>query len=198
MIRLFACLAVFLFAAHAHALDYPTKPVRLIMPFPPGGSVDGLARLIATRLTERWGQTIVVEARPAADGNIAYGAAATSAPDGYTWVIAANSIAANPSLYKNVPFDTLRDFTPITLIATHPSFLVTHPSVPAGSVQELVAYAKSRPGQITFGSAGTGTIPHLAGGPFKVRTGVDIVHAPFKGPRAALHALPGGHFVIVF
>jgi len=198
MIRLFACLAVFLFAAHAHALDYPTKPVRLIMPFPPGGSVDGLARLIATRLTERWGQTIVVEARPGAGGNIAYGAAATSAPDGYTWVIAANSIAANPSLYKNVPFDTLRDFTPITLIATHPSFLVTHPSVPAGSVQELVSYAKSRPGQITFGSAGTGTIHHLAGELFKIRTGVDIVHVPYKGTGPAITDLLGGQFVMMF
>lgn len=198
LIGLAACVASIAWSPQGQTLDYPLKPVRIIIPFPPGGSVDGLARLISARLGERWSQPIVVESRPGAGGNIAYAAAANSAPDGYTWILAANGIATNPSLYANVSFDTLRDFTPITLVASHPAALVTHPNVAATSVQELVALSRTRPGQITFGSAGSGSILHLTGELFKIRTGADFVHVPYKGTAPAITDLLGGQIATIF
>lgn len=195
-LALLACAAALSFAARA--ADYPTKPVRIIIPFPPGGTVDRLARLIAARLTERWGQPALVESRPGAGGNIAYAGVAASAPDGYTMLIGPNSLANNPSLYRKVNYDLLRDFMPITLICSHPSILVTHPSIPVSSVQEMVAWSKANPGKATFASAGTGTLLHLMGELFKIQTGANMVHVPYKGSGPVITDLLGGQVAMAF
>jgi tripartite-type tricarboxylate transporter receptor subunit TctC len=176
--------------AGAHAADgpaYPRRPVRFIVGFPPGGPSDILARLVGERLSLHWGERVVTENRPGAGGNLAAEAAAHSAADGYTWLLANNSVfAINPSLYPHLPFDPAKDFEPVVLIATQPSVLVVNPQLPVQSVQELVALARQRPGQLNFASSGTGTAAHLAGELFKSMTGVDLVHVPYKGAQPAL------------
>jgi tripartite-type tricarboxylate transporter receptor subunit TctC len=200
---LLACIAALLFAQQGHAQqgqaqDFPSKPIRLINPFPPGGTIDRLARLIGARLTERWGQPVLVESRPGAAGNIAYGSVAAAAPDGYTMLIAANGLAANPSLYKKVSYDTLRDFAPVTVICSHPAILATHPSIPVQSLQELVAWSKANPSKASIASSGTGTSHHLAAELFKSKTGANLVHVPYKGSGPALTDLIGGQVASMF
>jgi tripartite-type tricarboxylate transporter receptor subunit TctC len=200
MIR-FAALVGFALAVPlpgAAAEAYPTKPVRMIVAVPPGGPADILARLVGPKLTEALGQIVVIDNRPGANGNIAYEMAARAVPDGYTFVLAAAGVAINPSLYREVRFDPVRDFAPITLGISVPNILIVHPSVPAASVSELVAFAKSRPGKLAFASAGNGTSGHLALELFKLRSGMDAVHVPYKGGGPALAEVLAGQVQALF
>jgi tripartite-type tricarboxylate transporter receptor subunit TctC len=193
-----AGLALFCGINGALAQEYPSKQVRLIMPFPPGGGTDVVARSLATKLSERFGQSVIVEHRPGAGGNIAYEAVARSAPDGYTLLFATNGIATNASLYKQLTYDTIKDFAPITLLARSPHVLVANASVPANSVQELIALGKNKSAQFYFGSSGSGTVPHLAGELFSTKTGVKLVHVPYKGVAPAQTDLIGGSIQLMF
>lgn len=182
----------------AVAQNYPTKPIRLVSPFAPGGPNDILARLLAQRLTEPLGQPIVVDNRPGAGGNLGTDLVAKSTPDGYTLVMAgAGSLTVNPHVSK-VPYDSLRDFAPVTLVAIAPHILVVHPAVPAKSVAELVQVAKSQPGKLNYASGGVGSLNHLAGELFKVMAGVDIVHIAYKGTGPATADLLGGQVQVMF
>jgi tripartite-type tricarboxylate transporter receptor subunit TctC len=182
----------------AVAQAYPTKPVRMIVAVPPGGPADTLARLVGPRLSEALGQTVVIDNRPGANGIIAYETAARSTPDGYTFVAVAAGVAINPSLYRKVPYDPIKDFAPITLGITVPNILVVHPSVKAGSVKELVALAKATPGKLTFASAGNGTSGHLALELFRLTTAIDVIHVPYKGGGPALADVMGGQVQALF
>ncbi|MGZ5095103.1 MAG: Bug family tripartite tricarboxylate transporter substrate binding protein [Burkholderiales bacterium] len=181
------------------AQSYPTRPVRLIVPYPPGGGNDTLARLFAQKLTETWGQQIVVDNRPGAGTIIGTQLAARSAPDGYTLLL--SSIATHavaPNLYKNPGYDPLKDFTPITLLAIAPTVLCINASVPARSVQELIALARARPGELKFASGGNGTAPHMAGEIFASMTGIRLLHVPYKGGGPAIAGLIGGETSMIF
>jgi tripartite-type tricarboxylate transporter receptor subunit TctC len=161
---------------------YPVKPLRLIAPFPPGGTTDVLSRLVAQKLSDTLGRQVVVENRPGAGGNIGHEAAAKAAPDGYTIVMSSNAaLVTNPHLYKRLGFDPINDFAPISIVAKAGQVLVIHPSVPAKNVKELIALAKANPGKLNFGSGGRGTPAHVAGEIFKSVTRIDIVHVPYKG-----------------
>jgi tripartite-type tricarboxylate transporter receptor subunit TctC len=192
MKRLFAFLLCCA-AAHAFAQGYPTKPVRLIVPYPPGGGNDTLGRLFAAKLGERMGQPFVVENRPGAGTMIGTEAAAKSAPDGYTILLSSIAThALSPNLYSRVPYDPIKDFTPITLLGIAPTVLVISPDVPAKSLQELVALAKSKPGQLAYASGGNGTPPHINAEVFKAVAGVDLLHVAYKGGGPALTDLIAG------
>jgi tripartite-type tricarboxylate transporter receptor subunit TctC len=182
----------------AAAGTYPAKPVRMIVAVPPGGPADILARLVGPKLTEALGQTVVIDNRPGANGNIAYEMAARAVPDGYTFVLVAAGVTINPSLYREVHFDPVRDFAPITLGISVPNILIVHPSVPAKSVSELVALAKRQAGKLTFASAGNGTSGHLALELFKQRAGIDAVHVPYKGGGPALSEVLAGQVQALF
>lgn len=177
---------------------YPARPIRLIQPFPPGGGADVAARFVAQRVSERLGQTIVVDNRGGAGGAIGTEIAAQSAPDGYTLLMAtASTIVINP-LVNKVRFDPLRDFDPVVHVSTVPLILVVHPSVPVKSVRELIGLAKARPGKINFASSGEGTISHLAAELFKILTGTDMVHVPYRGGGPARTALIAGEVQVNF
>jgi tripartite-type tricarboxylate transporter receptor subunit TctC len=185
--------------APADAADvYPSRPVRMIVAVPPGGPADILARLVGPKLTEALGQTVVIDNRPGANGNIAYEMAARAVPDGYTFVLVAAGVTINPSLYREVRYDPVRDFAAITHGVSVPNILIVHPSVPAASVSELVALAKSRQGKLAFASAGNGTSGHLALELFKQRAGIDVVHVPYKGGGPALAELLAGQVQALF
>jgi tripartite-type tricarboxylate transporter receptor subunit TctC len=178
---------------------YPSKPIRLVVPFPAGGSLDVVARAIGQKLTEAWGQPVVIDNRPGAGGNIGADLVAKSAPDGYTILEGALSThAVNVSLYSKMPYDPVRDFAPITLVAVTPNVLVVNPSVPANSVKELIAYAKAHPGKLSFGSGSNGSAGHLAGELFKMEAGVDMVHVPYKGAAPAMQDLLAGQTQLMF
>jgi len=178
---------------HAQQIGaYPSKAIRMIVPFPAGGTADTLARITAQKLTERWGQQVIVDNRPGAGGNIGADVLAKSAPDGYTLMMGTTALAISAGLYSKLPFDVSKDFAPVTLVASVPMILVVHPSVPARSVKELLALAKSRPGLLTFSSAGNGTPSHLAGESFKKMTGTSMVHVPYKGGAPAVVDLLAG------
>jgi tripartite-type tricarboxylate transporter receptor subunit TctC len=186
-------------AAHANAQSYPSRPVRWIVPFAPSGPTDLMSRAVAEKISQRLGQPFVVDNRPGAGGNIGAEVVAKSAPDGYTLMIGhVGTHAINATLYPKLAFDPVRDFTPITLIATLPLALVVHPSVPAKDVKELIAYAKAKPGQLNFASAGNGGPTHLTGELLKTSAGIDIVHIPFKGNAAALTDLIAGRVHMMF
>ena len=180
------------------AQPYPNKPVRIIVPLAAGGPTDVLARSIAQTLTETWGQAILVDNRPGANTNIGTAAVAKSPADGYTLLLTVNNLTINPSLYQDIPFDSLKDFAPISLFATSPLVLAVHPSVPAKSVKDLIALAKARPGELHFGSPGNGSPPHLAGELFNTLAGVKLVHVPYKGITAAVTDLIGGQLEVMF
>ena len=182
-----------------HAQTYPTKPVRIIVPFAAGSTIDIFGRLIGPKLYEALGQPVIVENRPGAGGMIALDLVAKSAPDGHTLVIGAlGPLAMNPALYAKTPFDPVQDFAAVSLLATGPVVIVVHPSIPARNVKELVELAKKRPGQLNFGSPGVGTSPHLTGELFKLITKTDIVHIPYKGNAEAITDLIGGQLSVVF
>src|SRR5512143_2406001 len=196
-----AAIACCLLAAGgtAAAQTWPTRPVKLVVPFPPGGPLDTIGRAIAQKLTEAWGQSVVVDNRPGAGGNIGADLVAKSAPDGSTVVMGALSThAVNPSLYPSMPYDAAKDFAPITLVAVTPNVLVVNPALPVRSVQELVAYAKANPNKLSFGSGSNGSAGHLAGELFKVETGTDVVHVPYKGAAPAMQALLAGDTQFMF
>ena len=183
----------------AFTQSFPAKTARIVVPFPPGGPLDATGRLLAQQLSERWGQSIVVENKPGAGGNIGADYVAKSAPDGYTIVMGALSThAVNPSLYAKMPYDAQKDFAPITLVAITPNVLVVNPALPVDSVRALIAYAKARPGKLLFGSGSIGSAGHLAGELFKIDAGVDIVHVPYKGAAPAMQALLAGDTQLMF
>jgi tripartite-type tricarboxylate transporter receptor subunit TctC len=182
----------------APAQDFPDRPVRLVVPFPAGGTTDILARLLANALSAQWSQPVVVENRPGASGTIFSEQLARSAPDGYTLMVTATHHVINPALYKNLRYDTRTDFTPIAQVAAVPNVLVVNPAFPARTVAELIAYAKANPGKVNFGSAGTGGANHLSGELFKSMTGVNMVHIPYKGAAPALNDLLGGQIPVMF
>jgi len=190
-------LAAFAFAQAPAA--YPTKPIRLVVPFPPGGATDILAREVAKHLTDAWGQSVVVDNRPGAGGNIGSELVARSAPDGYTLEMGTvGTHAINASLYSKMPYDHVKDFVPVILVAGVPNVLEVNPSVPVNSVQELIAYAKANPGKLNFASSGSGTSIHLSGELFKVMAGVQMTHVPYKGSAPALSDLLGGQVQLMF
>jgi len=178
---------------------YPTKPIRIVVPFPAGGTTDILARAAAQRLSETLGQPAVVDNRPGAGGNIGAELVAKAPPDGHTLLMGTvGTHAINASLYSKMPYDHVRDFAPIILVAGVPNVLVVHPSVPAGSVKELIAYAKANPGKLNFASSGSGTSIHLAGELFKTMAGVQMAHVPYKGSAPAVTDLLGGQVQLMF
>lgn len=179
------------------AQTYPSRPVRVLVGFPPGGGTDIMARVLTPRLAEYLGQPFVVENRPGATTNIASDMVAKSAPDGHTLLFTTSSLAINMSLYKNLPFDALRDFAPISVFAESPNLLVAHQSAGA-NVKELLAQAKAKPGAMNYSSAGAGTSQHLAGELFKARTGTQIAHIPYKGTAASLTAVIAGEVQFSF
>jgi len=182
----------------AQAQGYPTKPVRLVVSFAAGGTSDILARILAPKLSEALGQTVLVDNRPGAGGNIGAEVVAKAAPDGYTLLLAPPSLTANLALYGKLSFDPVQDLAPVTLIAELPIVLVVHPALPAKSVQELIALAKAQPGKLNFGSSGNGGIGHLVGEMFKSMTGVQMVHVPYKGNGPALTDLMAGVLNLTF
>src|ERR1044072_9289255 len=184
-------------AGNALSQAYPGRPVRMLVGFPPGGGTDITARLLAPKLTEYLGQPFVVENRPGAETNLATDVVAKAAPDGYTLLFTTTALAINMSLYKNLPFDALRDFAPVSVFAESPNLLVAHHSAGA-SVAELLAQARAKPGALNYSSAGSGTTQHLAGEVFKVKTGTDIVHIPYKGTAASLTAVVAGEVQFSF
>jgi len=178
--------------------SWPTKPIRMIVAVPPGGPADTLSRLITPKMSESVGQNVVIDNRPGANGNIAYETTARAVPDGYTIAAVAAGVAINPSLYRDAHFDPVKDFAPIMLGITVPNILVVHPSVPAATVKELVAVAKARGGKFAFASAGNGTSGHLALELFKLQSGADVVHVPYKGGGPALTEVIGGQVQALF
>ncbi len=192
-----AC-ATLLGAQLAGADAYPVKPIRMIVAVPPAGPADTLSRLVSPKLTEALGQAIVIDNRAGANGNIAYEMTARAVPDGYTITAVAAGVAINPSLYRDVKFDPVKDFAPITLGITVPNVLVVHPSVAAASVKDLIALAKARQGKLVFASAGNGTSGHLALEQFRLMSGVQTVHVPYKGGGPALTDLLGGQVQALF
>jgi tripartite-type tricarboxylate transporter receptor subunit TctC len=183
---------------HAQAQSYPVKPIRLVVPFTPGGPNDILARLIGQKMGESWGQQVIVDNKPGGATVIGTEYAAKSPPDGYTLLIVSPTTATNPSLMRKLPYDTLRDLAPVILLATSPNVLVVHPSLPARSVRDLLAIAKKRPGEVTFGSGGNGTSTHLAGEILALRGGVKMVHVPYKGAAPATLGVLSGEVSFQF
>jgi tripartite-type tricarboxylate transporter receptor subunit TctC len=192
--------AAFLGPAPAAAQDgYPVKPVRMIAPYPPGGTTDTMARVVALRLGESFGRQVVVENRPGAAGNIGHELAAKAAPDGYTLLLTSRgALVNNPYLYRKLPYDPLNDFVLITIVGSSGPVLVVHPTVPAKTVKELVALARARPGQLNYGSGGKGTTAHIAGEVFKQIHRIDIQHVPYKGSILAVTDLVAGQIELSF
>ncbi len=188
---------IFAAAGDSFAQEYPVKPVRFVVGFSPGGGTDTLARLIGKHLQERWGQPVVIENRPGADGSIATELTARAAPDGYTILKISNAHTITP-FQRKLAYDPVNDFAPVTQTASTPNFLLIHPSLPVTNVKELVALAKKRPGELTFGSSGTGTSPYLAMELLKQMADINMVHVPYKGSAVAVADLVGGHIQLMF
>jgi tripartite-type tricarboxylate transporter receptor subunit TctC len=199
MARFLALLLCSLCVGTAAQESYPSRPVRFILPFPPGGGTDILGRLIAERLSTQLGQPVVTENRGGAGGNVGAEAAARSSPDGYTIVLAAPSLAISPSLYSKLNYDPVKDFAPVSLVATVPNVMITHPSVQAQTLQEFIALARTQPGAMNFGSGGSGTSNHLAGELFNIVNGTRLVHIPYKGVNLAMQDVISGqiHLVVI-
>ena len=180
------------------AQNYPNGPLRIVSPYPPGGGTDILARTLGQKLNERFNQPAVVENRSGANGTVGAAFVAKSAPDGHTMLVVPAGYAANPSLYKNLPFDQARELAPVSLIASGPLVLVVHPSLPVKSVKELIALARAQPGALNIGSAGNGSLPHLSAELLNTMAGIKIVHIPFKGSGAAVIDVLSGQVPIYF
>ncbi len=194
-----AALACCVAYTTGHAQTFPTRALRMIVPFPPGGPNDILGRVVAQKMSESLGQQIVIDNRGGAGGIIGTEAAAKSAPDGYTLLLSGTAaLSINPSLHAKLPYDPIRDFTPISLVATAPSVLIVHPTLPVRTVKDLVALAKKRPAQLNYASAGIGTPPHLAGELFKGMAGIAMTHVPYKGGGPALTDLLAGQVELYF
>jgi tripartite-type tricarboxylate transporter receptor subunit TctC len=185
-------------AAPASAQTYPSRPIRMIVPFAAGGPTDVIARIVAQKLSETWGQQIYAENVPGGGGNTGIAMAARAAPDGYTILVVSTGFIVNPSMYTKVPYDPIKDFAPVTLVASSPNVLSVYPEVPAKSVRELIDLIKSNPGKYSFAQPGTGSTPHLAGELFKLKFGLDLVTVPFNGAALAVNSTMGGHTPITF
>ena len=191
--------ALLLAAAAAQAQHYPSKPVRIIIPFPPGGNTDIYARPVAAKMGEIYGHQMVVDNRPGAGGSIGADVVAKSPPDGYTMVTAVTgTMAINQFLYRKLPFDPDKDFAPVTQVGSLPLILVVHPSLPAKNVREFIAMAKAKPGQLNYGSSGVGTATHMTTELFKSMAGVDLVHIPYKGSGQVMGDVIGGQLALIF
>jgi tripartite-type tricarboxylate transporter receptor subunit TctC len=194
LISLVACLP-----AASHAQAFPSKPIRFVVPYPAGGPLDTIARLLGAKVAESTRQPVVVDNKPGAGGNIGADLVAKSPADGYTILMGAVAThAINPTLYKAIPYDPIKDFAPVTQVASTPNVLVVNPSVPASNVREFIAHAKANPGKLSFGSGSIGSAGHLAGELFKATAGVDMVHVPYKGAAPAMQDLVGGQIQLMF
>ena len=195
---LFIGTPVFAAQPATSAENYPTKPIRVIVPFAPGGGLDLTARLIGQKITERWGQNFVVDTRPGAATIVGTEIASHAVPDGYTLLMITTTFAINPSLYKKLPYDPLKDFTPVTQLNSQPNVVVVNTSFQASSVKELIALAKSKPGELTFASPGAGSAPHLSGELFQRVAGIKMTHVPYKGIPPAVTDILGGRVSMLF
>lgn len=193
-----AFLAALLACTSALAQPFPSRPIHIVVPFPPGGGTDVVARAVAPAMSEALGQPVIIDNRSGAGGNIGTEAVARSAPDGYTLLVASAATAINNTLAKNISWQVAKDFAPVVLLVINQNVLVAHPSVPASSVKELIALAKAKPGQVTYGSYGNGSSAHLIGELFKMMAGVDLLHVPYKGAAPAVNDLLGGQVNLVF
>jgi len=198
LIRIFTGLLLVVCIQYAQAQAFPTRPLRIVVPYPPGGGADFVARAIGPKLGEVLDQPVTVDNRAGAAGIIGTDHVAKSAPDGYTLLLVGFEFAANASLYSKLPYDSQRDFAPVTLLATYPFVLVANPSLPAQSVKEVIAYARANPGRINYASAGNGSTLHLAGELFKSLAGVDLTHVPYKGGGPAITDLVAGRVQLLF
>jgi tripartite-type tricarboxylate transporter receptor subunit TctC len=200
MIRIATLVAAALLAANpAQAQQYPNKAIRIVVPFAAGGTSDILARALGPHVTNAWGQPVIVENRTGANGNVGADFVAKSAPDGYTMLLSdVGALAINPSVYANMPYDPVKDFSPIVMVSYSPHVLAVHPSVPVSNVQELIAYAKANPGKMNFANSGTGGAPHLAGVDFAARTGVQWAYIPYKGGSQAVTDVIAGNSNVLF
>jgi len=197
-VRLLAALALISLPGAAFAQAYPKGPVRVIVPFPAGGGVDAAGRILAQKLSESFGKPFLIENRGGANGNIGTEAAARSASDGSVLLFTGAGFVTNPSLYRSVPYDPVKDFDPVGLMALAPNVLVVHPSLPVHSVRELIVLAKAQPGKIGFAGSGSGSTPHLAGELFNVMAGVQMVHIPYRGSGPAMIGLLAGEAPVMF
>ena len=199
-LRLFvaAPLSVWALAAAAQAQTYPSKPVRLVLPYAPGGIIDYVGRTLAQKLTENLGQPVLAENRPGAGGIVGTDSVARSAPDGYTLVLMDPAIVINPTLQADVPYDLFKNLQTVSIVSSSPEVLVVSPTLPVKTLSELVAYGKANPGKLNFASAGIGTTPHLAGEMFKLRTGIDATHVPYKGIGASYTDMMSGKVQMAF
>ena len=198
-LALISCLALHATALPAaQAQSFPNKPIRLVVPYPPGGPTDIVARVVGQKLSEKLGQPLVVENRPGAGGNIGAEAVTKAAPDGYTLLVATTAHAINMTLFSKPGYDTRRDFAPVSMLTRGPLVLVTAPATPAGNVAELIALAKARPGQVTFASSGNGQSTHLAAELFNSMAGIHMTHVPYKGSAPALTDVMGGQATVMF
>ncbi len=184
--------------SQAGGQTYPAKPIRILVPFPPGGTTDLLARMLGQRLTAAWGQPVVVENKAGAGATLGADAVAKAAPDGYTLLMGAAHHTIAQQVYKNLPYNIGRDFAPVGVIAMVPNVVVVNAAVPARTIQEFVAHAKAQPGKLNYGTAGAGTAHHLIGEMFKLRAGVDLMHVPYKGSAPAVADLVGGQVQVMF
>jgi tripartite-type tricarboxylate transporter receptor subunit TctC len=198
--RTFLVAAVLVAAAapHAAAQNYPSGPMRIVVPFTPGGGTDILARLIAQKLNESWNQSVVVDNRPGASGTVGTAFVAKATGDGHTMLVVPAGYAGNPSLYGKLPYDQNRELAPVSRLASGPLTLVVHPSLPAKSVKELIAFARRHPGEINFGSSGAGTLPHLSAELFNSMSGIKMVHVAYKGAGAAVTDVMAGRVPVYF
>ena len=194
----FVACGVLALPAPARAQDYPHKPIRFIVPQPPGGTSDILARVLAQKLSENLHQQVIIDNRAGASGTIGTDIAAKATPDGYTIVLVYTTHATTPGIYGKLPYDPIADFAPITIATAAPLYLVVHPKIPVASVPELIAYGKTRPGELNFSSAGNGSGSHLAGELFNTMTGVKLTHIPYKGSGPAITELIGGQVQLMF
>jgi tripartite-type tricarboxylate transporter receptor subunit TctC len=197
--RILSGLLALTFAAASLAQDYPSKPIRMVVGFPPGGGTDIVARFLVPRLTEQLGQTVFIENRPGATGTTAAAMVATSPGDGYTIMmghVSVNAIA--PSLFASLAYDVIKDFAPVAITASVPHLVTVHPSLPVNSLKELIAHLKANPGRLSFPSAGNGSMPHLAGEVFKNLAGVSVLHVPYKGSGQSMQDLLGGVHLVAF
>jgi len=195
--RFFSALALLAFAAVAHAQPYPNRPIRFIVPFPPGGGNDIVGRVVALKLGEALNQSVVVDNRGGAGGTIGTDLTAKAPPDGYTILINNISLAVNATLIPKLPYDTLKDLAPVTLVGRQPNILVVHPGVPVKTMQDLIDLARAKPGQVTYGSGGVGTASHLATELLKLMTKTEMTHVPYKGLGPALTDLIGGRLTLI-
>ena len=197
--RLLAALGLACVVSLASAQSWPSKPIRFVVPYPPGGPLDTVARLLGQKVSEGVKQPVVVDNKPGAGGNIGADTVAKSPPDGYTILMGAVAThAINPTLYASIPYDAVRDFQPVTQVASTPNVLIVNNSVPVANVREFIAYAKANPGKLNFGSGSTGSAGHLAGELFKAMAGVNMVHVPYKGAAPAMQDLIGGQVQLMF